>query len=58
MTPIDVARFSTGRQYITGELDALRLFAGANSVAIGETLLTDRKDQLRRGADRCGFSLT
>jgi hypothetical protein len=40
MMPTDVARFSVGRQYITDELDALRLFAGANSMAVGETLLT------------------
>jgi biotin synthase len=40
MMPTNVARVSIGRQYITDVLDALRLFAGANSMAIGETLLT------------------
>ena len=42
MMPASVVRLSAGRQYMTDELQALCFFAGANSIFLGETLLTTR----------------
>ena len=42
MMPNSVVRLSAGRQYMSEELQALCFFAGANSIFIGETLLTTR----------------
>jgi biotin synthase len=40
MMPTNVVRLSAGRQYMSNELHALCVVAGANSMFIGETLLT------------------
>jgi biotin synthase len=42
MMPRSVVRLSAGRQYMSDELQALCFIAGANSIFIGETLLTTR----------------
>ena len=50
MMPKSVVRLSAGRQYMTDELQALCFFAGANSIFIGDTLLTL---QFTRSGDGC-----
>ncbi|MGE3148243.1 MAG: biotin synthase BioB [Pseudorhodoplanes sp.] len=42
MLPKSMVRLSAGRQYMTDELQAMCFFAGANSIFLGETLLTTR----------------
>jgi biotin synthase len=40
MMPKSFVRLSAGRSAMTDEMQALCLFAGANSIFVGETLLT------------------
>lgn len=57
MMPKSVVRLSAGRQYMTDELQALCFLAGANSIFIGEVLLTTKNPQTARDAkllDRLG----
>ncbi len=59
MMPKSVVRLSAGRQYMTDELQALCFVAGANSIFIGDVLLTTRNPQTVRDADllaRLGIS--
>lgn len=51
MMPQSVVRLSAGRQYMTDELQALCLVAGANSIFIGDVLLTTKNPQRDRDAD-------
>ncbi|MFK4492495.1 biotin synthase BioB [Bradyrhizobium sp. USDA 336] len=50
MMPKSVVRLSAGRQYMTDELQALCFLAGANSIFIGDTLLTTENPKLDRDA--------
>ena len=57
MMPKSVVRLSAGRQYMTDELQALCFLAGANSIFIGDVLLTTKNPQRNRDAnllDRLG----
>jgi biotin synthase len=57
--PRSVVRLSAGRQYMTDELQALCFLAGANSIFIGDVLLTTKNPQATRDADlldRLGIS--
>jgi biotin synthase len=57
--PKSVVRLSAGRQYMTDELQALCFLAGANSIFIGDVLLTTKNPQATRDAnllDRLGMS--
>ncbi|MGN6287344.1 MAG: biotin synthase BioB [Afipia sp.] len=59
LMPKSVVRLSAGRQYMTDELQALCFVAGANSIFIGDVLLTTRNPQTARDAnlfDRLGIS--
>lgn len=59
MMPQSVVRLSAGRQYMTDELQALCFLAGANSIFIGDVLLTTRNPQRDRDAellDRLGIN--
>ncbi len=49
--PRSVVRLSAGRQYMTDELQALCFLAGANSIFIGDVLLTTKNPQRDRDAD-------
>lgn len=51
MMPKSVVRLSAGRQYMTDELHALCFLAGANSIFIGDVLLTTKNPQTARDAD-------
>ena len=51
MMPKSVVRLSAGRQYMTDELQALCFLAGANSIFIGDVLLTTKNPQRDRDAD-------
>lgn len=51
MMPKSVVRLSAGRQYMTDELQAMCFLAGANSIFIGDVLLTTRNPQRDRDAD-------
>jgi biotin synthase len=51
MMPKSVVRLSAGRQYMTDELQALCFLAGANSIFIGDVLLTTKNPQRNRDAD-------
>ncbi len=51
MMPGSVVRLSAGRQYMSDELQALCLLAGANSIFIGDVLLTTRNPQRDRDAE-------
>jgi biotin synthase len=51
MMPQSVVRLSAGRQYMTDELQALCFVAGANSIFIGDVLLTTKNPQRDRDAD-------
>jgi biotin synthase len=56
--PKSVVRLSAGRQYMTDELQALCFLAGANSIFIGDVLLTTTNPQRDRDAnllDRLGI---
>ncbi len=58
MMPQSVVRLSAGRQYMTDELQALCFLAGANSIFIGDVLLTTRNPQTARDTnllDRLGI---
>ena len=58
MMPASVVRLAAGRQYMSDELQALCLLAGAGSIFIGTTLLTTRNPQRDRDAellDRLGM---
>jgi biotin synthase len=60
MMPRSVVRLSAGRQYMTDELQALCFLAGANSIFIGEVLLTTKNPQTERDAalfDRLGIKV-
>lgn len=57
--PNSVVRLSAGRQYMTDELQALCFLAGANSIFIGDVLLTTKNPQRDRDAsllDRLGIN--
>lgn len=54
MMPRSVVRLSAGRQYMTDELQALCFLAGANSIFIGDVLLTTKNPQTARDADLLG----
>ena len=54
MMPQSVVRLSAGRQYMSDELQALCFFAGANSIFIGDVLLTTRNPQRDRDAELLG----
>lgn len=59
MMPGSVLRLSAGRQYMTDELQALCFLAGANSIFVGDVLLTTPNRQPCRGAnllDRLGIA--
>jgi biotin synthase len=59
MMPKSVVRLSAGRQYMTDELQALCFLAGANSIFIGDVLLTTKNPQTARDAqllDRLGIT--
>ena len=51
MMPDSVVRLSAGRHYMSEELQALCFVAGANSIFIGETLLTTQNPDLERDRD-------
>jgi len=51
LMPRSVVRLSAGRQYMTDELQALCFLAGANSIFIGDVLLTTRNPQAARDAN-------
>ena len=51
MMPRSVVRLSAGRQYMTDELQALCFLAGANSIFIGDVLLTTKNPQTARDTD-------
>ena len=58
MMPQSVVRLSAGRQYMTDELQALCFLAGANSIFIGDVLLTTKNPQRDHDAnllDRLGI---
>lgn len=50
MMPKSVVRLSAGRQYMTDELQAFCFLAGANSIFIGNLLLTTKNPQRDRDA--------
>lgn len=51
MMPRSVVRLSAGRQYMSDELQALCFLAGANSIFIGDVLLTTKNPQRERDAN-------
>jgi biotin synthase len=59
MMPKSVVRLSAGRQYMSDELQALCFVAGANSIFIGDVLLTTKNPQTTRDVqllDRLGIT--
>ena len=54
MMPRSVVRLSAGRQYMTDELQALCFLAGANSIFIGDVLLTTKNPQIDRDSALLG----
>jgi biotin synthase len=54
MMPKSVVRLSAGRQYMTDELQALCFVAGANSIFIGDILLTTRNPRTSHDASLLG----
>ena len=54
MMPKSVVRLSAGRQYMTDEWQALCFVAGANSIFIGDVLLTTKNPQTDRDAKLLG----
>ncbi|MGY4412128.1 biotin synthase [Bradyrhizobium sp. LB7.1] len=50
MMPKSVVRLAAGRQYMTDELQTLCFLAGANSIFVGDVLLTTKNPQLDRDA--------
>ena len=51
LMPASVVRLSAGRQYMSDELQALCFLAGANSIFIGDLLLTTKNPQRNRDAE-------
>lgn len=51
LIPRAVVRLSAGRQYMTDELQALCFLAGANSIFIGDVLLTTKNPQREHDAN-------
>ncbi|MCA1454958.1 biotin synthase BioB [Bradyrhizobium sp. BRP22] len=51
LMPKSVVRLSAGRQYMSDELQALCFLAGANSIFIGDVLLTTQNPQRDRDAN-------
>jgi biotin synthase len=51
MMPKSVVRLSAGRQYMTDEMQALCFVAGANSIFIGDVLLTTANPQRDRDSE-------
>jgi len=51
MMPQSVVRLSAGRQYMSDELQALCFLAGANSIFVGDVLLTTKNPQRDRDAE-------
>ncbi|RTL49479.1 MAG: biotin synthase, partial [Bradyrhizobiaceae bacterium] len=51
MMPKSVVRLSAGRQYMSDEMQALCFLAGANSIFIGDVLLTTKNPQTDKDAD-------
>ncbi|WFU14612.1 biotin synthase BioB [Bradyrhizobium sp. CB3481] len=51
MMPKSVVRLSAGRQYMSDELQALCFLAGANSIFIGDVLLTTKNPEANRDAN-------
>ncbi len=59
MMPKSVVRLSAGRQYMTDEMQALCFLAGANSIFIGDVLLTTKNPGRNRDTellDRLGIT--
>jgi biotin synthase len=59
LMPKSVVRLSAGRQYMSDELQALCFLAGANSIFIGDVLLTTKNPQTARDTnllDRLGIT--
>ena len=59
LMPHSVVRLSAGRQYMSDELQALCFLAGANSIFIGDVLLTTKNPQTARDTnllDRLGIT--
>ncbi|RTL52589.1 MAG: biotin synthase, partial [Bradyrhizobiaceae bacterium] len=54
MMPKSVVRLSAGRQYMSDEMQALCFLAGANSIFIGDVLLTTKNPQTDKDADLLG----
>ncbi|MCK1517553.1 biotin synthase BioB [Bradyrhizobium sp. 190] len=54
MMPKSVVRLSAGRQYMSDELQALCFLAGANSIFIGDVLLTTKNPKADRDANLLG----
>jgi biotin synthase len=54
MMPKSVVRLSAGRQYMTDELQALCFVAGANSIFIGDVVLTTKNLQTDRDTNLLG----
>ena len=54
MMPRSVVRLSAGRQYMTDELQAVCFLAGANSIFIGDVLLTTKNPQIDRDSALLG----
>ncbi len=54
MMPKSALRLSAGRQYMSDELQALCFLAGANSIFIGDVLLTTKNRQRDRDANLLG----
>jgi len=50
MMPKSVVRLSAGRQYMSDEMQALCFLAGANSIFIGDVLLTTKNPQTEKDA--------
>lgn len=50
MMPKSIVRLAAGRQYVTDVLQALCFLAGANSIFVGDVLLTTKNPQLDRDA--------
>lgn len=61
LMPKSVVRLSAGRQYMSDEVQALCFLAGANSIFIGDILLTTRNPERDRDAsllDRIGMQIS
>ncbi|MBS0521135.1 MAG: biotin synthase BioB [Proteobacteria bacterium] len=54
LMPKSVVRLSAGRQYMSDELQALCFLAGANSIFIGDVLLTTKNPERNRDAELLG----